>query len=218
MLKLAVIVGGALAGGCVDAKGSFDQFADRVGFTDASTIDRPPSSIFDINGTFLLAAHAAFETANDPDLYVQLLITWDLTVTGDTGTLDASAVPLCVSTACTTHRSMLPPPFLDADRLVAADGTFMGPIVGLLPGMGNPFSGSALQLNGILQATIISADLVCGSLGGDAGGLSLTGSTFAAIRVTDTSPTALPTPIAACPDALPIDAGVDATPTDAATD
>ncbi len=217
MLKHGFVLSAVFAGGCVDAKGSFDQFADRVGFTDASTVDGPPSALLDIDGTWLLAARAAFETSNDPAFYVQFVVTWDLTVTGATGSLDANFVPLCVATNCTSGRVMLPPPFTDQDRTVAADGTFTAPVIGSLPGMANPFSGSPLQLNGEINARIVSTDLVCGSLGGDAGGISLVGSTFGAIRVTDTSAGGLPAPLGACPGSMPVDAGVDA-PIDAPID
>ena len=85
MLKPAHVLGvmavGAGATGCVDAKGNFDQFADRVGFTDASTIDRAGGDIHDISGTFLYSTRAAFETSNDPAYYNQFIMRSTLTIT-----------------------------------------------------------------------------------------------------------------------------------------
>ncbi len=213
MLKFAVC--GAVATlvlGCVDARKSFDEFADRAGFTDASTIDRPPSTISDISGTFLYAVRGGFETSNDPAYYVQFLATFTLTETATGATLDSSLVPLCTAAgACPNGRVELPPPFVTTGMAVATDGTFAGGVVGTLPAAANPLSGTAQALDGAVAGIILSADVVCGDVTGTVAGINLAGSTFAAIRVTDTSPGALPAPVAACPSGGP-DAGVDAMP------
>ena len=70
----------------------------------------------------------------------------------------------------------------------------------------------------VAVGTIYSADFFCGSVSGSAAGLDLAGSSFAAYRITDTTPASLPIRAAACPDMVPIDAGVDAPPIDAAVD
>lgn len=218
MLKHSLVAVGLVGGlvGCIDPRGAFNDFSDRTGVTDASTIDGPGGSIFPITGTFLLAVHAGFETSNDPAFYIQFVTTFELTATGDTALLDGSYVPLCTHATC-SERTMLPPALVDNDRAVAADGTFAQPVVGMIPGGANPISGTPAALDGLLNGTIISADLICGSVSGEAADLDLAGSTFAAIRVTDTTPAALPAPTAACPASMPTDAGVDA-PIDAPID
>lgn len=206
-IATALVASGLI--GCVDPRGSFDDFDHRAGTTDASTIDRPMSTLADISGTFLLGVRGGFEPSNDPAFYIQMIVEWDLELTGETGVLDGSFMPLCVHASCNGVRNMLPPAFIANDRAVASDGTFQQPVAGMLPGGANPFSGTEQPLDGNLDATIISTDLVCGAITGTAAGLDLTGSTFAAIRITNTSPPMLPAPIAACPSGGQ-DAGVDA--------
>jgi hypothetical protein len=215
-LPAAAVVGGLSAlVGCVDPRGNFDDFNGRVGTTDASTVDRPSSSIFNITGDFLLSVRAGFETTNDPTFYIQFVTTFTLTPTGETAVVDGSYLPLCTSSACGGVRSMVPPPLVDNQRAVANDGSFQQPVVGTLNGMANPFSGTEQPLDGLLDATIISADLICGGVTGTAAGINLAGSTFAAIRITDTTAANLPAPLAACPNPQPVDAGVDAVEIDA---
>lgn len=208
-------VGAGLAG-CIDAKGNFDQFADRVGFVDASTIDRAGGGLHDISGTFLYSTRAGFETSNNPDYYNQFIMRSTLTINGDTGVLDGALTPLCVATTC-TERSEIPPALLSDDVVVNADGTFQTVFAGTLPGGANPLSGTPIALTTNVNGTIVSADFFCGEVSGSAAGLDLTGSTFAAIRITDTTPANLPAPIAACPASGGEDAGVDAPVPDAAT-
>jgi hypothetical protein len=172
---LLVGLGGLVA--CVDAGKSFDDFTDRVGTTDANTVDRPPSSIHNVTGTFLLSVHAGFETSNDPAYYVQL----------------------CVSSACTVMRDPIPPALTNVAP-VMADGTFSQALVGALPGGANPFSGTMQAMNGALQGVILDENTVCGTVIGTVAGLDLAGSTFGAIRVTDTTPANLPPPVANCPN------------------
>ncbi len=206
---------GAGAAGCVDAKGNFDQFADRVGFVDASTIDRAGGGLHDITGTFLYSTRAGFETSNDPAFYNQFILRATLTITGDTGVLDGALTPLCVATTC-TERSELPPALISEDVVVNADGTYQAVFSGTLPGGANPLSGTPIPLTTNVDGTIMSADFFCGDVSGTAAGLDLTGSTFAAIRITDTTPANLPAPVAACPASGGEDAGVDAPVPDAA--
>lgn len=162
-----------------------------------ATVDAPPFAGPDISGTFLVAVHAAFETSNDPALYVQFLVTW--AVEPEPSTLDGSYVPLCTSTTCAVHRAQLPPPLVAIDTALAATGSFDQPLVGTLPGEANPFSGTSQPFDASFHAELRSPDLVCGTLTGVVAGLDLAGSTFAAQRVTDLTPAALPAPIAACP-------------------
>jgi hypothetical protein len=193
---LLVGLGGLVA--CVDAGKSFDDFTDRVGTTDANTVDRPPSSIHNVTGTFLLSVHAGFETSNDPAYYVQLIANWTL-ADGDQPMLDGSFTPLCVSSACTVMRDPIPPALTNVAP-VMADGTFSQALVGALPGGANPFSGTMQAMNGALQGVILDENTVCGTVIGTVAGLDLAGSTFGAIRVTDTTPANLPPPVANCPN------------------
>ncbi len=195
-LSTAALAFGLVA--CVDAGKSFNDFGDRVGTTDANTVDRPPSSIHNITGSFLLSVHAGFETSNDPAYYVQLLANWTL-VDGDTVTLDGSFVPLCVNTACTEMRAQIPPALTNVAP-VAVDGTFAQALSGTLPGGANPLSGTQQPLMGTLQGIILDENTACGTVTGTVAGIDLTGSTFGAIRVTDTAPASLPPPVANCPN------------------
>lgn len=194
-LSVAALVCGL--GACVDAGKSFDDFSDRVGTTDANTTDRPPSAVHNVTGTFLVSVHAGFETSNDPAYYVQLLVNWTLT-DGDSVTLDGSFTPLCVNSACTLMREQIPPALTNVAP-VAGDGTFSQRLQGTLPGGANPLSGTAQPLDGTLEGSIISENAVCGTVSGMVAGIDLTGSTFGAIRVTDTTPANLPPPVASCP-------------------
>ncbi len=193
---LLVGLGGLVA--CVDAGKSFDDFSDRVGTTDANTVDRPPSSVQNVTGTFLVAVHAGFETSNDPAYYMQMIVNWTLT-DGDQVTLDGTYTPLCVNSSCTEMRTPIPPAWTNVAP-VAADGTFSQRLQGTLPGGANPLSGTQQPMDGTLQGAIISADAVCGSVTGTVAGLDLAGSTFGAIRITDTTPANLPPPVANCPN------------------
>jgi len=162
---------------------------------------------------------AGFETTGDPGSYIQAIMTWTLVQDGDTGTLSGSFLGVCVAQGgCPQGRTMVPPPIASPVRPVAADGSFMLPIVGQLPGAANPFSGTPQPLDGVLVGTIESADLACGTVTGTAAGLPLAGSTWAAIRITDTSATGLPPPLAHCPDIVMPDAGVPDAAVDAAVD
>jgi hypothetical protein len=211
----------AAAGGCVDAKSKFLEFDDRVGTIDANTIDRPPSQIYDISGTFLGAVDPSFDASNDPSTFVQFLITYSTLDAQPDGTalVDASLQPLRVWQAnpdreiakCPVGSTTPCPPLIDLDIAVSSNGIFEGRFTGKLPAEGNPVSGSELPLNAVISAQMISADFVCGSASGDVNDVNLDGSTFAAIRVAPgTTGANLPTPVFKCPDGPVLDAGVDA--------
>jgi hypothetical protein len=180
----------------VDPGKAFDDFNERAGTTDASTIDAPPSSLHDITGTFLVSVHPGFESTNDPTFYMQMLVDW--TLTEATSSLAGTYTPLCTHATCATPRVMIPPAIQNVST-VSPDGTFEQTITGTLPGGANPISGTAQPFSGVLRAGIIDADTVCGTVTGMVAGIDLTGSTFAAIRVTDTTPATLPAPVASCP-------------------
>lgn len=221
-----MLLGSAVvASGCVDAKGKFQDFEDRVGTIDANTADRPASSIYDITGTFLMA----LETSQFPGKYVQFLATYELTEQTDgTALLDSSMVALRTYSAnpdrnlaeCPRSPDDICPPLVDDDAPVNSQGAFESTFVydadhPGLPGQANPISGSTFSINATLHGVILSEDMVCGTVTGDVGGSVVNlsaGSTFASQRIKSTSPDSLPDPIWKCPDVAPQDAGVDAMP------
>lgn len=205
MVSTGVVVAGLGTGGCVDAKGRFDDYDNRVGTTDASTIDGPEGMIADINGTFLFATDPAFIPGDDPAYEVQFIATWTLTRTANGATLSGTFMPLRTIMSM-PDRHDVPPAITASTADVALDGTFTQNVNGTLPGDANPVSGTSQPLMGMAMGTIVSADLVCGNLGGSVAGIDLTGSTFAAIRVTNLAPAQLPAPVAHCPGSQPTDA------------
>jgi hypothetical protein len=216
MVKIAwLLVAVGTAAGCVDARGKFDEFGDRVGVDDGSTIDRTGGAIHDISGTSLFSVRAGFETTNDPAYYIQFILRSELTITGDTAVFNGGVTPLCVVSTCTSGRTEFPPALMANNVPVAADGTFSTTFSGVVPGQANPFSGTQQAITTVAAGTIMSPDFYCGDVTGSAAGLDLQGSTFAAIRITDTTPASLPAPVAACPPTN-VDAGVDAPMIDAA--
>ncbi len=203
-------------GGCVDPTGKFEAFGQRAGTPDPSLIDGPVGMLYDISGTFLFASDTSIAPGSDPAQHVQFLMTYALTRTGSTATLTTSLQPLRVNPGG-VYREPIGAPLVDSNIVVSADGTFGARLLGIIPNHANPVSFNSVQLDGIALSTILSADLVCGPFSGTVAGLDLAGSTFGAIRVTDTTPANLPAPVANCPSNQPVDAGVDApVPTDAA--
>ena len=181
-------------GACVDAKKRFDEFDDRVPVIDASTVDRPTVPISNIDGTWYLAIKSLGSN-------LHLFVTWDITITGTTATLDGTYQPLSAS-----QDPQVPPPRMSVgmaltnqDGMVDDTATFTAPISGTFDAMANPISGSKLGSKVSLVGTIKSADSVCGTLigvvclGGDVGpggactdGASevpVSPATFAAVRV-----------------------------------
>jgi hypothetical protein len=174
------------------------QFVDAAPdapLIDASLIDAPVGTVFDITGSFLLAIRAGFEANNDPAFYVQFVTVWQLQT--DPFRLFANHGALCTAAAC-AERSVVTT-FDNGKTFVTENGEFQQSITGTLGGMANPFTGTSIPIDAVLHARIISTDLVCGTVTGTSNGLDLAGSTFAAIRVTDTTPSNLPAPVAACP-------------------
>lgn len=199
---------------CVDAKGRFDEYDQRLPHIDASNIDSPMvETIPDIDGTWLLAVDPAVAMG----AYVQLKVDWNITVNGSTGMLDGSYQPLRTwgITPPVDAPGRTPVGAAITANGVAVDNTasFAAHLVGTLPGDANPVSGTEYPVDIILHGTIRSMDVVCGTVTGSVGPLSADGSTFGAVRNPGASPG---TPIGACP-AVAVDAGVDA-PTDAAID
>jgi len=197
---------------CVDAKGRFDEYDERLPHIDASTIDSPMVDMLpDIDGDWLIA----IDPSVAPGSYVQLRVTWNITSTGATGTLDGSYQPLRTFAIPADSPARMPvgDPYVVNGVAVDNTASFSAHIVGTLPGEANAASGTEYPADITLAGTIRSVDSVCGTVSGTVGPLNVAGSTFAAIRISGST---LPAPVPACP-AAPIDAGVDA-PIDAPVD
>jgi hypothetical protein len=178
--------------GCVDARSSYDDFADRL-------VDAEPfqdvdgmvvTSLPDVSGRWLISVWPI----NIPDdKIIQFDTTLDLVgVTENTGKLDISAHPLSVA-----EREPVGNPFEADDEAVGSDASFDAPFEGTLPGAANPISGSNASVDAVLIGELRSADFLCGTLTGTAGTLTLDGSHWGAVRITDDT---LPDPVFTCGD------------------
>jgi hypothetical protein len=181
----------SLSLGCVDARGAYDDFADRLVDASNTSVDGEIVSVLpDVSGDWLIAVRPNPEVVPE-DRIIQFRATLDLTpVTENTGLLDISAQPLTVADQTPVGNA-----FIAADQQVTSDASFEAPFVGTLPGSANPVSGSNAPVDAELRGRLVSDEFVCGDLTGTAGALPLAGSTWAAIRIT--GPT-LPTPVFHC--------------------
>jgi hypothetical protein len=193
--------------GCVDAKGSFDDFSARIVDGNTSQPDRPNfTTIPDVTGEFLLAARPNLPE----DRILEFIADFTMTANAD-GTATLTWTTTALTTADHTPSNQASP-MTATDIQVRLDGTFDAPMQGVLPGDANPvIPGTSANLDAIVHGEIDSEDFVCGTLTGTAGSLTLDGSTFAAQRITPgTTDGSLPDAIFKCPDGTAGDAGVDA--------
>lgn len=185
--------------GCVDPKKSYDDYATRVVDANTSMPDHAFfTSIPDVTGHFLLAA-------KPKGINADILFVEDYTLVANqdgTAKLTYAASALTATDHTISAGPPVPPQFMATDMQVALDGTFMAPLSGTLPGDANPvIANNSIAVDGVQHGQIVSTDMVCGTLTGTAGPLSLDGSTFAAIRIPPgTVGSALPTPVDACPN------------------
>lgn len=190
--SLAAVVSLTLVG-CVDARGAYDEFGNRLpdadeGGVDGEEVEELPA----VTGTWLLAVRPNLPE----DRIIQFTATLDLSVdsaTPNIGVIDIEAQPLTVA-----DRTPVGDLFAAFDQPVASDATFTAPFVGVLPGEANPVSGSNANVDAELAAHLVDANFVCGTLSGNAGALPLDGTTWAAIRIPEGG--ALPDPIFRCAD------------------
>jgi hypothetical protein len=185
--RLSTLVVVALAGGCVDAKGAYDDYATRV--VDGG-VDAPPSSACpspggaaDFSGTFLVGAVG--QQGQSADILFLLTVTHR---PGEGGvgpsTADFSMQPLKYDTKAPTGAAIV-------SSNVAVDdcGTFAMPLVGLLPGDADPVApGVALELDTVFSGGVFSMNFLCGSLTGTANGSIPVAGGFAMERVDTTMP------------------------------
>lgn len=173
--------------GCVDARGEYDDFGDRLPDDEQVQVDAGfVSQLPDVDGEWLLAVHPA-GLPEDRILYFRTTLTLEA-VTENTGLLDLSAQPLAFEGAM----GPVGDAFVASQREVGADASFTAPFVGTLPAEANPVTGSNAAVNAEMQAILRSDNFVCGTLTGQAGALPLEGTTWGAVRITgDTLPTAV---------------------------
>ena len=192
-LRAGVVAGFAVvgAGACTNARDEFVDFGNRV--VDASNVEIDGAIVSeqpDVDGEFFMVARPDLPE----DRFLRFIVTYDYTpVTANTGRLDYSGVCLDVDTG-----EPVGDPLTGADLEVRADGSFDGPLVGTLPGECNAvLPGTTIQANGMIHGDLISDDFICGDMSGDAGGLSLVGTTWGSQRITGQE---LPAPIHRCED------------------
>jgi hypothetical protein len=194
---------------CVDPKGRFEEFEDRV--PDAGDLSTGPDAapldgLPDINGEFLVAVSPTIA----PEALVQLAWSVSLTSNADgTGTIAVTTQAFSTSAAGRTRVGEQ----TTVDEVpVNNAGEFMVSFEGLvLPGSANGLTGAELMLDVHFAGTIKTADAFCGVLSTGSAVLTpmvdVSGSTFGAVRIAagaegDALPAALPT----CPTETPGDA------------
>lgn len=188
---LASLAAAALAGGCVDARGAYDDYRDRL--VDASTqnVDgQIVSELPDASGRWLIAVWPA-NLPEDRIIQFDAMLT-QTPVTANTAKIDISAQPLTVA-----DRTAVGDAFIANNQDVDHTASFNAPFNGTLPGAANPVSGTDAAVNAQMQATIKTDQFLCGTLTGMAGPLPLDGTQWAAVRITSDT---LPAPIFRCAD------------------
>jgi hypothetical protein len=188
--RLSTLVVVALAGGCVDARGAYDDFASRVVDAaprpDADPTQCPSGGTTpDMTGRFLFGGRGL--ATQNKDILFDVTVTYTAGADGG-GTMDLSYKPLKFD----TREPSSMPDALPAMTGVVVDncGNWQSTLSGTLPGDADPvIPGTPLTLEAINTGKIYSADFVCGTLTGTAQNVALDGY-FAWIRV----PTAGPLP------------------------
>lgn len=176
--------------GCVDARGDYDDFGDRLvdagsGDVDGEVVSELPA----VDGEWFLAVRPNLPE----DRIIQFRATIDLTpVTANTGLIDVSAQPLSVA-----DQTAVGSAFVALEQEVGNDASFDAPFIGTLPGAANPVSGTDAAVDAILVAQLRNDNFMCGELTGQAGPLPLAGTTWAAVRITGET---LPTAVFRCED------------------
>lgn len=176
LASLAAVAGLTLVG-CVDARGSYDEFGDRLvdagnGGVDGDEVDVLPN----VDGEWRLIVHPV-SLPEDKLLFFDA--SFDLTtVTANTGTIEMTAQPLNYETLIAVGDA-----FVANDREVRSNATFDAPFDGQLPSEANPVTQALVNVDSELTAVLKSDDFVCGTLAGYAGQLPLDGTTWAAVRI-----------------------------------
>ncbi|MCA9674220.1 MAG: hypothetical protein H6708_09510 [Kofleriaceae bacterium] len=168
--------------GCVDPRGDYDAFGDRLVDAGATVVDGPiQSTLPDVTGDWYMGVRPDLPE----DRIMQLRVTFTFTpVTTNTGTLAFDGYALDLTTLAPIGDA-----FVDTGAAIGSDGRGDLDLVGMLPAAANPVSGSNAAVNAVLHAELRAEDFVCGTVSGQAGALPLAGTTWAAARITsDTLP------------------------------
>jgi hypothetical protein len=175
-VKLGAVVAACSAAiGCVDARGEYNDFNDRLVDAAGTGTDAPiVSSLPDVNGTWLIKAKPPVQ--GEFYFYFTTSVTFT-PITENTGRIAWQPQPHDFETFAVVGEQ------LDAQEAdVDMTGSAMLGMTGVLPGRANSLTGATVNLNGALNAHLMSADLICGEITGVAGTFPLAGSTFGAMR------------------------------------
>lgn len=223
-MALVAIVAAGAAITCVDARGTFDDFGDRVGTLDASSIDGAElSEIPDVSGEFLFSL--------DPKpvaegTFIRFIATMSLDIAADrkTATADLSLQPIGV-----LDGEPIGDPLVHQGVPINSAGRFeitVDTALDAIPADANPVTGADIGLDGVLVGQLLEGDTdrFCGTVSGTVKptGTVIDGSTFGAVRIAPgtTGNDNLPEPLGECPapGGGEADAGVDAPAEDAGVD
>ena len=187
-------------GGCVDAHNRFDEFTERVVDAQANRIDGS-GALAEINGEFLLTIQPSF----DANHFLKFIVTSEITIDGDTGSLDLSVQPLAAERCDEGNGGNEVGDAIVADDLsVDVNGAFELTHDGVMVTMlANDVTCTDIVANLVLNGLIKSEDLYCGEVSGRVltTGSNLEGSTFGAIRIEPGTrgDANLPESVKACP-------------------
>jgi hypothetical protein len=199
LLTGAVTLAISLAG-CVDAHNRFDEFTERVVDAQANRIDGS-GALAEINGEFLLTIQPSF----DANHFLKFVVTSEITIDGDTGSLDLSVQPLAAERCDEGNGgNEVGDPIVANDLAVDVNGAFELQQDGLMVTMlANDVTCTDIVANLVLNGLIKSEDLYCGDVSGrvTTTGSNLDGSTFGAIRIEPGTrgDANLPESVKACP-------------------
>lgn len=187
-------------GACVDAKGRFDEFTERVVDAQANTIDGS-GALAEIDGEFLLTIQPSF----DANHFLRFAVTSEITIDGASGTLNLSFQPLAAERCDEGNGGNEVGEAIEANDLaVDENGAFSLVHDGVMVTMlANDVTCSDIVANLELDGFIQSEDLFCGEVSGRVltTGSDLAGSTFGATRIEPGTrgDANLPEPVKACP-------------------
>lgn len=162
--RLSTLVVVAVGGGCVDARGAYDDYAKRVVDAapkpDADPNNCPSQGVaHDINGTFLFGGIAKPGQPKDIAFRVTIVQTPG---TGGRSTADLSMLPLKVSDSTPAGD-----PLTADDVAIDECGNYTFQLRGFFPGAANPLSTTiSLDLDVTFTGGVYSPDFICGTLDG----------------------------------------------------
>lgn len=181
-----------MVGACVDARGSYEDYASRV--PDAAPVvdidGGVVSNLPNIDGEFYMVCRPDLPE----DRLIHLRVTIDLTpITENTGEVAYNARFLDYTTFEPVGAEVTA-----GEIPIGSDASFdEWSLDGTVPAAANPISGSNAVMHGLLIGNIVSEDFLCGTATGTAGALALDGTQWAMQRITGDT---LPPPVWTCAD------------------